>query len=90
MSLRAATVFLSAVTLASFLVASYSVKVTLNERDKRAQETEVAAERNCLRLRAIVDYIDVLAPSVSLRDRLADIDESYRDSDQCIEHRGGR
>jgi len=89
-SLRILVSVVGGVVLASFVIASYSLKVTLDERDRRITENaaQIAANtrrqmRNCERIAVIVRYLDRLVPTVRVTEELDEINRRYPDVKPC-------
>lgn len=96
LSLRALVVLVGVLVLASMVLSSWSLRVVFAERDariadntQRSLENERRGRRACQRIAAVIDYLETLAPTVSLRERLDRIDREFPDVTPCNREGGG-
>jgi hypothetical protein len=90
LSLTSLMALVGFIIVASFSLASYALYVSITDRNARiAENAAVAAmntrrsERNCERIRAIVNVVDNLAPGTMLAARLDEINGRYPDVQPC-------
>lgn len=96
LSLRVLVVLIGVLVLASMVLSSWSLRVVFEERDariadntQRSLENERRSQRSCQRIKAVIDYLETLAPTVSLRERLDRIDKRFPDVKPCTTTKGG-